>query len=178
MTLQELFNIIAEHPQFVLFYFAIVPLAALILGSVSGGEGHLSPWKYVYAVLIYLASIPGIFSVTLDVYLFLFEKQPIMETDIYTQIFPIISMVATLLIIRRNVDLDWIPGFDKLSGLITMITAAMLIMWFVDKTRIVIFSYLRFEYVLVIFLLLFLIIRFGWSRFIGKGKRRRPQTTY
>ncbi len=173
MTLQELFNIIADHPQYVLFYFAIVPLAALILGSVSRGEGHLSPWKYVYAVLIYLASVPGIFAVTLDVYFFLFERQSIMNTDIYTQILPVVSMIATLLIIRRNVDLAWIPGFDKLSGLITMITATMIIMWFIDKTRLVVFSYLRFEYVLLIFFLLFLLIRYGWSRFIGGGQRRQ-----
>ena len=80
-------------------------------------------------------------------------------------------MTATLLIIRKNVDLDWIPGFDRLSGLIAMIFAAMVIMWLVDKTHLVVFSYLRFEYVLVIFLLLFLVIRFSWSRFMG-GKYR------
>ena len=170
MTLQELFDRIAAHPQYVLFFFAVVPLAAWILGSVSRGEGHLSPWKYIYATLIYLASIPGIFAVTLSVYLFLFERRSILQTDPYIQVAPIITMTATLLIIRKNVDLDWIPGFDRLSGLIAMIFAAMVIMWLVDKTHLVVFSYLRFEYVLVIFLLLFLVIRFSWSRFMG-GKR-------
>ena len=172
MTLQELFNRIADYPQLVLFFFGVVPLAAWILGSVSRGEGHLSPWKYIYAVLIYLAAIPGIFAVTLSVYLFLFERRSILDTDLYIQVAPVMSMATTLLLIRKNVDLDWIPGFDRLSGLITMIAAAMVIMWLVDRTHLVVFSYLRFEYALIIFVLLFLIIRYSWGRFIS-GKRTR-----
>ena len=78
-------------------------------------------------------------------------------------------MIATLMIIRRNVDFDAIPGFEKLSGLMTMISATLIIMWFVDRTHIVVFSYLRFEVVVLIFIGLLLVIRFGWSRFFSKS---------
>ena len=47
-----------------------------------------------------------------------------------------------------------IPGFDKLSGLITIVAAALGIMWFVDRTRIWMVSFVRFEYVLGIFVVL------------------------
>jgi hypothetical protein len=62
--------------------------------------------------------------------------------------------------------MDRIPGFDKLSGLVMMICAALAIMWFIDRTRIVVFSYMPFQSVLLIFAGLLLVIRLGWSRLI------------
>lgn len=169
MTLREFFQMLADNHLYVIFFFTIIPFAAWLAGLLGKGEGHLAPWKFLYSTLIYLVCVPGIFAVSLDVYLFLFEKQSIFDTDIYTQILPIVSMVATLFIIRQNVDFDAIPGFDKLSGLITMIAATLAIMWFIDRTHIVVFSYLRFEVVILIFIFLLILIRFGWSRIFKPG---------
>lgn len=165
----------AEHPLYLVFYFTIFPLLSLIADWADQDRGHYPPWNYTYAALIYAVSIPGIFAIALNVYFFLFEKQSIMQTDVLTQVLPIASMILTLLIIRRNVDLDFIPGFDRLSGLMFIITAVMAMMWIVDRTRIIAFTYLRFEYVLLIFLGLLLLIRFGWSRMFGSSYRSRRQ---
>lgn len=164
MTLQELFQLIANNPAYILFFFFALPFTAFVAGVLGKGEGHLPPWRYLYSTLIYLAAVPGIFAITLNIYLFLFERRSVMDTDIYTQLLPIVCMIATLLIIRRNVDLDLIPGFDKLSGLITIVAAALAIMWFVDRTRIWMISFVRFEYVLGIFVVLLILIRYGWSK--------------
>ncbi len=171
MTLQEFFNLLDDpnNAAMVISFLVIVPIAAWMVGFIAGKDAHLPPWNFIYAVLIYLICIPGIFAVTLNAYLFLFEQHSIMHTNIYTQIFPVISMIATLLIIRANVDLGWIPGFNRLPGLLMVIFATIAIMWFVDRTSIRVFSFLRFEYVLMIFLLLLFIIRFGWSRLMGKS---------
>ena len=171
MTLQELFNLIAASPAYVIFYFAIIPFAALLAGLLSKSEGHIAPWNILYSVLIYAVCIPGIFAVTLSVYFFLFERKSILQTDLYTQVLPIVSMVATLLIIRKNVDFDYIPGFDKISGLITMIAATLGIMWFIDRTHIYAITYLRFEVVLLIFFALLLLIRFGWSKLFSATRK-------
>lgn len=168
MTLRQLFDLIAENPAYILFYFAIIPFAAFLAGALSKGEGHLSPWKYLYSILIYAVCVPGIFAVTLSVYYFLFERRSILDTDVYIQLVPIISMVVTLLIIRRYVDFDYIPGFDKISGLMMMIAATLGIMWFIDRTRIYAITYLRFEVVVLIFFALLLVIRFGWSKIFGR----------
>lgn len=167
MTLEELFQRLADNPAYIIFYFSIIPFAAFLAGLLSKEEGHLSPWKYLYSALIFLVSVPGIFAVTLSVYFFLFEKRPILQTDVFTQIVPVISMVLTLLTVRKNVNLDHIPGFDKLSGLITMITASLAIMWFIDRTRIWVVSFVRFEVVIGIFILLLIVIRFGWKKVLG-----------
>ena len=167
MTLRELFELLAQNPIYLLGYFGLLPFTALLASWLGKGEGHLSPWKYLYATLIYLICIPGVFAVTLSIYLFLFERRSIFDTDVYTQILPVVSMLLTLWLIRANVDLDQIPGFQKLSGLITMITATLAFMWLIDRTHIYVFSYLPFPQALLIFAGLFLVVRFGWSRFFG-----------
>jgi hypothetical protein len=166
MTLQELFYFLGKNPLYVLLYFGLIPLTAIIAGFLGRTEGHLSPWKYLYSALIFMVCIPGIFALTLNIYLFLFERRSVFESDIFAQILPVFSMIATLLLIRRNVSFDDIPGFDKLSGLVLMITATLAFMWFLDRTRIYVFTYMPFWQVVLIFLILFVIIRFGWSRFV------------
>ncbi len=166
MTLQQLFQRIGENPNFLLFYFLVIPVAAIIAGFLGKGEGHISPWKYLYATLIYMVSVPGIFAVALNVYFFLFQRGNVMQTDVYLQILPIIVMLVTIFLIRRNVDLKLIPGFDKISGLWFMLFATMFLMWFLEKIHIVVFSYLPFQYLLGFFALLFALIYFGWRKFV------------
>ncbi len=165
MTLQELFQRIGQNPDFLFFYFIMIPLTALLISIFGKNEGHLSPWKYVYSVLIYLVSIPGIFAVALNIYFFLFQKGDVMQTDVYMQILPILVLLVTIWLIRRNVDLKLIPGFDTLSGLWLMLFATMTLMFFLDRTRIMVFTYLPFQYLLGIFAALFILIYLGWRRF-------------
>lgn len=171
MTLEDIFNLVAQNPKYVIFYFAILPVATLLAGLLDNDRGHTLPWNYIYSLLIYLAVVPGLFALTLNIYQFLFEKVSIMNMDLILQVLPIVSMVFTLLIIRRNVDLDYIPGFEKLSGLLMIITAVLGLMWLADRTRIVAFMYLRWELVLLIFVGLLLLIRFGFQRSFGSPYR-------
>lgn len=164
MTLNQLFDVLAANPIYIILYCVFIPLIAVLAGFMGKNEGHLSPWKYLYSVLIYLACIPGIFAVTLSIYIFLFERRSILDTDVYTQILPLLSMILTLIVIRRNVDLDEIPGFEKISGLVMVILAALAIMWIVDRTRLIVFSFLPFSYALGIFAVLLIILRIGWKR--------------
>lgn len=167
MTLQDLFKLIGENPSYVLMYFSLIPIAALVAGVLGKGEGSISPWREFYSLLIYLVGIPGIFSVALGVYYFLFERHPILDTNVLTQVLPVCSMTATLLLIKRNVSFDEIPGFGKISGLISMTVATFAFMWFIDRTHIVAITFIPFWQVIVIFIILYLIIRWGWSRFIS-----------
>ncbi len=174
MTLKAFFELLAANPFLILAFFILIPVTAALAMIMGKNEGHLSPWKYLYSTLIYLVCIPGIFSITLSIYVFLFEKRSIFDTDIYTQILPIVSMIATLLLIQKNVRLERIPGFGKMSGLLMMITAALTVMWIVDKTRILVFSYLPFQYVLLIFAGLMLIFRLGFSQMFSNNKNAKP----
>jgi len=161
MTLQELFDLLSNNPSVILFYFLALPLTAFLASIFGKGEGHLTPWKQLYCFLTFAAAIPGIFAFILNVYLFLFEKQPIMDTNIYTQILPILIMILTFWLIRRNVPFELIPGFDKVSGLLMIVLAVLAVMWFLDRLNIVAFTYMPFHYVLLFLVGAFVALRFG-----------------
>ncbi len=164
MTLREFFNLVAENPFFLLVFFLMLPFTAILAGWLGRHEGHLSPWKYLYAALVYGVSVPGIFALTLNIYLFLFERQSIWDLDLYTQVLPILSMVTTLLIIKKNVPLEAVPGFGRLSGLLVVIFVTLSILWFIDRTHIIVFSYLPISQAFLIFLALLLALMFGVRR--------------
>ncbi len=175
MTLKEFFDLLAANPSILIFFFIACPLTALLASWLGRGEGHISPWKYMYSTLVYLICIPGIFAVTLNVYLFLFERQSIFNADIWTQIFPIISMIITLLLIRKNVSFDDIPGFGKLHGLMIIIAALLFLMWIIDRTHIIAISFIPFYQVILMFLVLLGIAMWGWWKFKGGSKTASPQ---
>lgn len=146
------------------FYMGAVPLTALLALWLGKGEGHQSPWKFLYSALVYLTCIPGIFALTLSLYLFLFERRSIMDTNIYTQILPVLSMVATLWLIKRNVSLDFIPGFGKLSGLLMVLFALIVLLWVLDRMRIFAITFIPFIWVVVFMLVIILVAIIGIRR--------------
>lgn len=164
MTLGQLFETLNQNPALIIFYFVAVPLSAL-LGLILGrDQGHTSPWKYFYCVVIYLSCVPGIFSITLSLYQFLFERIPITELNIYTQLLPLFSMFLTLFLVIQNVSLEEVPGFGKLSGLMIIILVLMSIMWILDKTRIIVFTGFPFYLVILLMIAFFVLVRFGMNR--------------
>ena len=164
MTLQECFDILSSNPAIIVFYYCAVPLTAILAGELDRDEGHLSPWKYLYSALVYLATVPGIFAVTLFIYLFLFEGMSIMDFDIYTQLLPVVSMIITLWIVKKNVNLDQIPGFDKLSTLMFIILVIFMAMWILNKMRFVVFSHLPLYWVVLIFIGVMIALRYGINK--------------
>lgn len=167
MTLQAFFDLLSNNPQIIIFYFVAIPLTAYLAGIFGRGEGHLSPWKYLYCLLVYLAAIPGIFAINLNIYLFLFERQSILQTNLYTQILPVLVMFVTLWLVRRNVPFELVPGFDRLSGLMLIIFTLLGLMWILDRTHIIAITIIPFYYVLLLILAAIIAIRVGFKKAFG-----------
>lgn len=168
MTLQELFDYFSANPAALLLFFLGVPLTALLANVMGRGEGHLSPWKYLYSALVFLACVPGIFAAALAVYLFLFERgNSIFNANLLTQVLPIISMIATLAIVRRNAPFEYIPGFGKLSSLMLMIGAVFILMFFLSRLHIVAWVNVPVQYLLLIIVGLLLAFRFAFKSLIS-----------
>lgn len=159
MTLAQFFEVCSQNASVTLFYFIATPLTAFLASIFGRGEGHLSPWKYLYSFLIYAVTIPGIFAVSLSIYRFFFERGSIMDANIYTQILPIVSMFITLSIIRRSVDLDQIPGFGRLSSLMLLVSIVLLVMWIMEKTNLFVFTYMPFWQFILLLIAVFVILR-------------------
>ncbi|MFZ1705932.1 MAG: hypothetical protein WAT79_16420 [Saprospiraceae bacterium] len=164
MTLGDFFQAVSEQPSVVLFYFVAMPLTAFLAGVLGKNEGHLSPWNYLYSFLIYAVSIPGIFAISLAIYRFLFERGSIMDTNIYTQILPILTMFLTYTIIRRNVSFREIPGFGRISQLIFMLSLLIIFMWILEKTHILVITFLPFWQFIMFFVGILVLLRFTWMR--------------
>ncbi|MGE5356981.1 MAG: hypothetical protein ACM3PT_12150 [Deltaproteobacteria bacterium] len=167
MTLRDFFDYISQNPEFVLYYFLGLPVLAAIIGIISHKSGETSPYRELFMVIIYAVTIPGIFALFLNVYIFLFENRSIMDLNIHTQILPVFSMIATLLIIRRFARFDAIPGFGKISGLMMMIAAVIVLLWVLDRFRIIAFVYMPFYYLIIIVVVLLIAINYGLKKIIN-----------
>ena len=164
MTLNDFYHFAATHPGQVIFYFAIIPFAALLAGWMERDEAHLPPWSYLYSALLYLTGIPAILSVALLAYRWLFERGSVMEANLLLLVLPVASFLLTAALTKRQVDLRGLPGFGRLGGMVMMIVGALVIMWMIDRTRIVFFSMVKIQYLLLVFLGLLILIRLGWRR--------------
>lgn len=167
MTLQQFFQLIQEHPIWVVYFYGALLLGTLLLNALSEREGHLYPWNYGYATLVYLVCVPGIFAVTLNVYFFLFEKRPLMEADLLIQALPVLMLFVIVYLIRRNVSLDDVPGFDKLYSLVVILGILLSLMWVVDRTQLYAISFVPFYYVLLFLIAALFVIRQMWKRMLG-----------
>jgi hypothetical protein len=167
MTLGQFFETVSQEPSIVLFYFFALPFTAFLASVFGKNEGHLSPWKYLYTVLVYLACIPGIFAVTFNAYTFLFERQPVMQMNLMTQILPILCMLITLWLIKRNVSLNDVPGFDKIGNLVFILTVLIIMMWILEKTHIFVFTYMPFYQFVLLFVGFLILVRWLWSRMMA-----------
>ncbi|WP_019987088.1 hypothetical protein [Rudanella lutea] len=165
MTLSDFFNYITAHSGVAVLFLVAVPAVTFLINLWSGTTAEeIWRWRYVYAVLVYAAAIPGIFAVTLNIYLFLFERQSIWTMNLALQVLPILTMVGTLMLIRQKIPFAYVPGFGKLSGFLTLIAALIGLMWFFDRLRLVAFTYVPFVYIVVGFVLVLVLIRFAWSK--------------
>lgn len=166
MTLQQFFEWIQMRPLFIVYYFTILFGITLLASFFSKEEAHLPPWNGLFSILIYAVCIPGIFAFTLSIYFFLFEKRSILDTELVLQVLPIFMMILILYIIKRNVDLDAIPGFEKLSGLMWIIGIVLCLMWVIDRTHLYAISFVPFYYVLFLLLGGILAMRFAFKKII------------
>lgn len=166
MTLRDIFSHISANPSLLLWFLLCVPLLTFLISIWQNPNipPQQSTNRHFYAVLAYLACIPGIFAVTLNVYLFLFERQSIWDMNLITQLLPIVTMVGTLIIIKRNIPFEYVPAFGKLSGFVTLVFAMIGIMWFVDRLRIYAITFVPFQYIAIGFVGMLLLIRFGWNK--------------
>ncbi len=137
MTPRQWLDLFAAQPLWVGGYLAALPVFALLFGSLHRrGEGNQSPWKYAYSALVFAACIPGMFGAIVTLYLILFVSQNLLDVNMLVTLAPLASMAATLAIAGRNVDFGPLPGFGRLSGLMTVLGMTFAVLFALSRTRI------------------------------------------
>ena len=137
MTTRAFIQAVDCHPAILVVAFVVLPLLGWACGRLHGkGRGGTAPWKYIYSVLVYAACVPGLFAAVLTAYALFFTRENLLDASLLVYFLPIISMVVTLVGIRKSVSFDEVPGFDRLSGLMVTIGLSFAIALAIDKTRI------------------------------------------
>ncbi len=137
MTPRDWLDWLGAQPLPVGVYLSALPVIALLLGIAhSKGKGNDAPWKYLYAVLVYAACVPGMFGAVITLYLILFVQVNLLDVNGLVTIGPIVSMAATLAVSGRNVDFGPLPGFGRLSGLMVVLGLTFAVLFALSRTRI------------------------------------------
>ena len=172
MTLNELISVI-DKQSIVLILFGVAPLLALGLRLFHGkGGGSKSPWKYLYSVLVYLCAIPGMFSAVLCLYTMLFLQQSLLDKSVTVYFAPMLSMILTLGSISRFVSLDDVPGFERISGLMTLLGITFFILLVLNRFNVWVVFFGNIGMMFVIGLILFLLLRWGAARAFRSNGRK------
>lgn len=162
LTINDLIACLAKASGWIAGGFAVPPLLALLLGPIHGREGGgRAPWKYVYSVLVYAVSFPGMCSAVLTGYSLFFEKQNLLDAPVAIYVVPIVSMVATLILIRKNVPFDQVPGFDRIAGLLTMIGVTFVFTLVIYKMRILVVFFGSISMLIALVVGLFALLKWG-----------------
>ena len=137
MTTREFIQVADRHPAILVAAFVVLPLLGWACGRLHGKDrGGAAPWKYIYSVLVYTACVPGLFAAVLTAYALFFTRENLLDASLLVYFLPIVSMVVTLVGIRKSVSFDEVPGFDRLSGLMVTIGLSFAVALAIDKTRI------------------------------------------
>lgn len=162
MTGRDLVALAGSNPLVLAGVLGAPPLIALVLGFVhKRGNGGNAPWKLVYSVVVYATCVPGMLSAVLTAYTLFFSRENLMDQNVLVYLAPIVSMVATLMLVRKNVSFDAIPGFDRIWGLMTMIGMTFVIVLAIEKTRIFVVSVLPIGALIGICVFVFALVKWG-----------------
>ena len=161
----------------------VVPIFVVGLPVLSFAAGRCherklqgpSPWCVVYSVAIYLSCAAGISAAVVTAYSLIFLKTNFLDMDLVMHVAPIASMIVTLVVINKQVDLNDVPGFDRLVGLVVLMTGTIVLALIIAKTRIWLMFGGSFMMFVALMIGLFFLLRIGAGMMLG-GKPNKKDS--
>lgn len=162
MSIQDLIDLAQQYPEYLLLYFCVPPVLAFIIGFLHQRQrGDATIWRFAYSGLVYLVCLPGIIALCLLAYNLFFIRGNLLEVNALIYFLPVVSMVVTLIIVGKQSNINNLPGFGRLSGLMTIMALTFAVLLFVYKTRIFIGFFGSFEMLLVLGVVVFMAFRWA-----------------
>ena len=172
MSVLDVLGLISRNPVYPAIFVAAIPIFTLCLRPLHGPyDAPLSPWKYFYSVLIYLSCIPGFTGLFFALYLSLFQRTNLLELSIFTYFLPVVSMAITLVIMRKSIRFDEIPGFRTLFGLFLLIALSFVGLLLLDRLRVFLFFRASFFAFALIWIAIFIVLRVAVRMIFGRFRR-------
>ncbi len=168
MSVSQVLTWLSQYQLFVLAYLLSVPLLIFLLGIGYKKQAKRQFRDYLCSVFIYGITIPGIFSITMLLYSFLFLKSNLLQTNAVLYFLPWISMFFTFWLTKRYTNLTGLPGFGRLSGLMLMMALVFLCLFVLYRMRFIVGFFASFETLLVVGICIFFGIKYAASKMSGK----------
>ena len=151
-----------NNPEILVIFFAGLPVFTLLIGIFHRKKsGDRTNFRYLYSSLTYISAAFGTFSMSLIAYALFFTQINLLDVNFFIYFLPLISMLITLMIIGKQVEFSKLPGFDKLSGLIVLLSVTFAIVLFVSKSRIFIGFFGSMESLLALAAFVYFLLK--WS---------------
>ena len=166
MTVSEIIALISNNPKPFIAYYAIVLAIAIIAALYVNRDNFKKPFTYLFSVLIYAVSIPGIVSVMMVVYGFFFQRVNFLNVNILAYFVPIAVLMFVFVMFNKVIGLKNIPGFKRIIGLFLMIGFAFLISYILQRMFFGVIFFGKFQTLLIIFGVILLAIKIGWDRLV------------
>ncbi|AUI87744.1 hypothetical protein BS333_15185 [Vibrio azureus] len=169
MTINQLLISLEQYHLQVLIYLAAIPLISLFYNLLNKPAQRIkAPHKYVYSLLIYAAAIPGAIGFVLTAYTLFFTRTSLLNVNYTFYFLTIISMIVSLLIISKDTNLRYIPGFGRIIGLFLMLALSMFCALMLMKVNLFVGFMASFEYVIVAIIAIFILIKLSIRKITGK----------
>lgn len=169
MTLNEALSQLSSYTKETAIYFAILILIAVVFSYLYKPHQRTNYVSYILSTIIYLVSIPGLFSLTLFFYSLLIIKNNLLDLDIVIYYLPIAAMISVFFIIARKADFKDLPGFDRLWGLMLMLFSVYAFIFILFHMRIHIIFFGSLSSLFALGAGLFVLIKIG----VWKMKKRK-----
>ena len=166
MSVLELFDYLKDHRWFLLGYTVGLPAFALLLRV--GRSGETSRFRrYLYSLVVYLSCVPGIFVLFSSLYLVAFRRENLLALDLLVFALPVLSMVVTLVVVRKSIDFDDIPGFQRIAGLFALTIGTFALLFVLDRLRILLFFRASILWFVVLGVAIFVALKLGGRLLFG-----------
>jgi hypothetical protein len=114
-----------------------------------------------------MVCIPGILAAIVVFYSLFFVRINLLEVDIVIYFLPIIMMILTLFVIAKQVNLNRLPGFNRLSGLMTLLTLTGFILLLLYKLRFMVGFFASIQSLLIFGVVLYFLFKFALRKLGG-----------
>ena len=105
------------------------------------------------------------------VYALLFSGDNLLDLNAATYVAPIAAMVLTLGVMRRNVSFDEVPGFKRLTGLMTMVGVTFAILLVLRSLRVWLFFSASLGWFFVLAAAMCVLLMWGSRALFGRRRR-------
>jgi len=167
MSVQQFFDYLSQHSLVIVLYFVVIFILAFIV-SVKQKKSPSNFLAKTLSALVFLVSVPGIMATILVFYSLFFIRQNLLEVNIILYFLPIISMIVTLFFISKKVSLNTLPGFDRLSGLMTVLVLTGMALLMLYKLRFVVGFFASIQSLLIFGVIFYFVFKSAMNKLTGK----------